>query len=157
MFFKKKTSSLKAYCDGRMISIEKVNDEVFSQKMMGDGVAIQPVNGKLTSPCDGTVSMIFEQTGHAIGLIMDNQMEILLHIGLDTVNVKERLFCCNVKKGQKVKCGDLLITYDFDKLKAMNIDTVTMCVITSQGKAKDITFASEGEVIAGSSDILTYR
>ena len=67
------------------------------------------------------------------------------------------MFCCNVKKGQKVKSGDLLITYDFDKLKAMNIDTVTMCVITSQGKAKDITFASEGEVIAGSSDILTYR
>ena len=66
MFFKKKTSSLKAYCDGRMISIEKVNDEVFSQKMMGDGVAIQPVNGKLTSPCDGTVSMIFEQTGHFV-------------------------------------------------------------------------------------------
>ncbi len=73
-----------------MLSIEKVNDDVFSKKMMGDGVAIQPKNGKVVSPCDGKITVVFEPTYHAIGITMDNQMEILIHIGLDTVNLKKK-------------------------------------------------------------------
>lgn len=157
MFFKKKTHSLKAFADGQLLSIEKVNDDVFSKKMMGDGVAIQPKNGIVVSPCDGKITVVFEPTYHAIGITMDNQMEILIHIGLDTVNLKESVFDCKVKKGDKVSCGDTLVTYDMAKLKDMNYDTTTMCVITSQGKAKDVKIISEGEVKAAENDILTYQ
>lgn len=157
MFFKKKTHSLKAYADGQLLSIEKVNDEVFSKKMMGDGVAIRPVNGTVVAPCDGVISVVFEPTYHAIGITMDNQMEVLLHIGLDTVNLKETIFQCKVKKGQRISCGDVLVTYDENQLKSMNVDNITMCVITSQGQAKDVTFAPEGKVMAGMDDILTYK
>lgn len=72
MFFKKKTHSLKAFADGQLLSIEKVNDDVFSKKMMGDGVAIQPKNGIVVSPCDGKITVVFEPTYHAIGITMDN-------------------------------------------------------------------------------------
>ena len=88
---------------------------------------------------------------------MDNQMEVLLHIGLDTVNLKESIFQCKVKKGQRISCGDVLVTYDENQLKSMNVDNITMCVITSQGQAKDVTFAPEGKVMAGMDDILTYK
>ena len=157
MFFKKKTYNLKAYADGELISIEKVNDEVFSKKMMGDGVAIKPSNGKVVSPCDGQISVIFAPTYHAIGITMDNQMEVLIHIGLDTVELKETVFECKVQMNQRVHCGDVLVTYDVEKLKALDIDNVTMCVITSQGKAKDVVFASEGKVSTGVDNILTYK
>ena len=157
MLFKKKTHSLKAYATGSFISIEKVNDDVFSQKMMGDGVAILPENGTVVSPCDGVVSVVFAPTYHAVGITMDNQMEVLLHIGLDTVNLQEPLFHCRVKQGDRVKCGDVLVSYDADALQAMNYDNVTMCVITSQGQAKEVAFAQEGEVKAGIDEILTYR
>ena len=139
------------------VSIEKVNDEVFSKKMMGDGVAIRPANGTVVAPCDGVISVVFEPTYHAIGITMDNQMEVLLHIGLDTVNLKEPIFQCKVKKGQRISCGDVLVTYDENQLKSMNVDNITMCVITSQGQAKDVTFAPEGKVMAGMDDILTYK
>lgn len=157
MFFKKKAHSLKAYTDGKIFSIETVNDEVFSKKMMGDGVAIQPNNGRVLSPCDGVVSVVFEPTYHAIGITMKNQMEVLIHIGLDTVNIKENIFKCKVKVGDQVSCGDELVIYDDKQLKSMNYDNVTMCVITSKGCAKEISFITEGNVIAGSSDIMTYK
>ncbi len=157
MFFKKKVHSLKAFADGKMISIEKVNDEVFSKKMMGDGIAIQPENGRVISPCDGVISVVFEPTYHAIGITMDNQMEVLLHIGLDTVNMKESVFHCKVKKGDHVSCGDELVIYDDKQLKAMNYDNVTMCVLTSKGSAREVTFAEEGNVIAGDSDMIMYK
>ncbi len=157
MFFKKKMQHLKAFADGRLVAIEKVDDEVFSKKMMGDGIAVQPENGRVLAPCDGVITVIFEPTYHAIGITMENRMEILLHVGLDTVNIKEDIFHCKVKKGDRVACGDELLIYDAEKLKTMNYDNITMCVLTSQGNAKEIMFAKEGNVIAGESDIVTYR
>ena len=91
MFFKKNTV-LKAYADGKMVPITQVDDPVFSQKIMGDGLAICPDGNTIYAPCDGKISVIFEKTQHAVGIVMKNKMEILLHVGLDTVNIQEEIF-----------------------------------------------------------------
>ena len=104
MFFKKNTA-LKAYADGKMIPITEVEDPVFSQKIMGDGLAIQPEGNTIYAPCDGKVTVTFDKTQHAVGIAMKNKMEILLHVGLDTVNLQEEIFHTLVKSGDDVKQG----------------------------------------------------
>lgn len=91
-FFKRKTKeepvkSLKAFVPGKVISITEVNDPVFSSKALGDGIAIQPAAQVITAPCDGVISMIAEESNHAIGMTLNNGVELLLHIGLDTVSL----------------------------------------------------------------------
>lgn len=158
-FFKKnkKNNELKAYVDGDLISIDQVNDDVFSQKMMGDGIAIKPKTNEVFAPCDGTVTAIFDNTEHAVGLTLDNGMEILIHCGLDTVNLTEKVFSCKVKKEQKVKQGQLLVSFDHDKLKAMNYDDVIMLIVLNPGQAKNVTFVSDQPVQAKESTIITFE
>ena len=86
---------------------------------MGDGVAIRLKEGKIYAPCDGRVKVLFEQTNHAIGIGTDDDMEILIHCGLDTIYLKDKVFNCKVKRGTKVKTGQLLITFDQEKIKIM--------------------------------------
>lgn len=158
MFFhKKKRNSLKAYTDGEIIPITQVNDQVFSQKMMGDGVAIISNVGKVVAPCDGKISLVFKPTNHAIGITLDNKMEILLHIGLDTVNLSESLFTCRVKKDDYVRTGETLVTYDVHALESINFENIVMCVITSEGDAKDIVMNSSNPVKSATDDILFYK
>lgn len=125
--------------------------------MMGDGVAIIPSSGEIFAPCDGSVTVVFEPTYHAVGITMDNGMEVLLHVGLDTVNLEEKVFDCKVKVGDRVKAGDCLIRYDQGLLKSLNYTDVTMCVITNAGNAKDIAFMSEQDVQAKTDSIITYK
>ena len=137
---------------GMQGSIDKVNDDVFSQKMMGDGIAIKPNDDKIYSPCDGTVEVVFEGSEHAIGIVMDNGLQVMIHCGLNTVNLTG-ICSSKVKKGDKVKAGQLIMTFDREKLKEENCDDITMLVVLDQGEAKSITFVGDQNVVANETEI----
>lgn len=115
---------------GKIIDISDVPDPVFSQKMIGDGVAIIPSDGTIFSPVKGEIVQLFP-TKHAIGIKSENGLEILIHMGLNTVELKGEGFEAFVKVGQKVQIGDTLIKVDLHLLKEKNIETVTPMVITN--------------------------
>lgn len=114
--------------DGEIINLEKVPDEVFSQKMMGDGFAINPSSGKVYSPIDGEIKTAFP-TGHAVG-ISNSKLEILIHFGMDTVNLKGEGFDLKVAVGDTVKKGDLLIDIDLKSIKSKVPSTITPIIFT---------------------------
>ena len=153
MFFFKKNKNLKAFLTGELVCIDKVNDDVFSQKMMGEGIAIKPTDDKIYAPCDGIIEIVFEKTEHAIGITMDNGVQLLIHCGLNTVNLEDRICEAKVQKGDKVKAGQLLMTFDREKLKAGNYDDITMLVVLDQGNAKKITFVKDKDVVANKTEI----
>lgn len=128
-FSKKKTDYINAPISGKCMDISEVNDAVFSQKMMGDGIAIKPVNNVVAAPCNGIVTMIFP-TKHAFGITLKNGVEVLVHIGIDTVNLNGAGFTCYVKKGQKVSQGDKIIWFDESYLDRNDLDMTTMVILT---------------------------
>ena len=103
--FKKKDNYLKAFTSGKIIPITEVPDEVFAQKMMGDGIAIYPDNNIIVAPCDGKITAIMENTEHAVGITLANGVELLIHVGLDTVNLTEKIFSVKVAKESYVHTG----------------------------------------------------
>ncbi|WP_353893102.1 PTS glucose transporter subunit IIA [Proteinivorax hydrogeniformans] len=131
-FFKKtpKESKITAPLQGTIVNIEDVDDPVFSQKMVGDGVAINPENNEVVSPTDGQVIQVFD-TKHAVGIMAKNGAEILIHIGLETVKLKGKGFKTLVKPGDKVKAGQVLITFDYKYLAENAKSLVTPVVITN--------------------------
>lgn len=116
--------------EGTILSIDQVPDPVFSQKMMGDGIAIDPTNGVVVSPAAGTILNIFP-TKHALSITDNNGREILIHIGLDTVNLKGEGFKTFVSDGQKVKQGQKLLEVDFDSIKGKVPSIITPMVFTN--------------------------
>ncbi|MGN0356980.1 MAG: PTS glucose transporter subunit IIA [Blautia sp.] len=157
MFFKKKEKVLKAYANGKIIPITEVEDQVFSQKIMGDGLAIFPNDNKIYSPCDGKISAVFEQTQHAVGITLNNGIEVIIHVGLDTVNLTEPVFQTLVKMDEQVKQGQTLITYDKEKLKELGYTDVTMCVIINKGESKNLKIHLTDQAVANETDIVTYK
>lgn len=131
--------------DGEMINIEQVNDPAFSQKAMGEGVAFIPENGVVVSPIDGTIEVAF-QTGHAIGLKSSSNIEILIHVGINTVELNGEHFEMLVKQGETVKKGQTLIKFDLEKIKEKGYDTTTMMIITNSGEFHDINIEKYGQV-----------
>lgn len=131
---------LKAFLTGKVIPLEEVKDGVFSEKVMGDGFAILPETEILYAPADAEVTVLMEDSRHACGLKLANDMEILLHIGLDTVDMKGDGFEYLVSQGQRVKAGDALIRFDRDKIKAAGHRDVTVCVVTEVGNVGNIRF-----------------
>lgn len=121
---------LKAFLTGRVITLKEVNDGVFSEGVMGEGVAIIPENEVLYAPTDGTVSMLMEESRHACGLKLDNGVELLLHVGIDTVDMNGDGFTYMIKEGQRVHAGDELIRFDRKKIKAAGHPDVTVCIVT---------------------------
>jgi sugar PTS system EIIA component len=115
---------------GKIIDISEVPDAVFSEKMLGDGVAIYPIEGIVISPIAGEVIHVMD-TKHAIGLKSKNGIEILIHVGLDTVDMKGEGFEVLVSEGDRVKVGDILLTFDLDKVKEKAKSTITPIVITN--------------------------
>lgn len=119
---------LYAFCNGEVVELERVDDEVFSGGMLGKGVAIEPSEGKLFSPCAGVVEHVFD-TQHAINIVSDFGCEILLHIGLDTVTLKGKGFDVKVKEGDRVNKGELLCEFDIGAIKSAGLRTTTPMVI----------------------------
>ena len=115
--FKGVTDEVHSVADGEVINIEDVKDPVFSQKMMGDGFAVEPENGHIVSPVAGKVTSVFP-TKHALGLVTDNGLEVLVHIGLDTVSLEGKPFEVKVSEGQTVAAGDLLVEADLNAIRA---------------------------------------
>ncbi len=134
--FLKKEKHLCSVADGTISDITTVPDQVFSQKILGDGFAVFPSSNDFFSPASGIISDISE-TLHAYCITSDDGLEILLHIGLDTVELKGNGFVSKVKKGQKINQGDIIATADLPLIKSSGHNTVTMVVVTNTDKLKE--------------------
>ncbi|KXT61937.1 PTS system, maltose and glucose-specific IIA or IIB or IIC component [Streptococcus oralis] len=145
--FKGVTEEVCSVADGQVIALEQVKDPVFAQKMMGDGFAVEPANGNIVSPVTGTVSSIFP-TKHALGLVTEAGLEVLVHIGLDTVSLEGKPFTVHVAEGQKVAAGDLLVTADLDAIRAAGRETSTVVVFTNGDVLKSVKLEQTGSLAA---------
>ncbi|MGJ9385340.1 PTS sugar transporter subunit IIA [Salipaludibacillus sp. CF4.18] len=116
--------------NGKVVDITEVPDPVFSQKMMGEGIAVEPSDGNVVSPVDGEVVQVFP-TKHAVGLKTKSGLELLIHIGLDTVNLDGEGFEAFVKAGDKVKRGDKLVSFDLEIIKEKATSTISPLIITN--------------------------
>ena len=130
---------------GKAIALEEVNDGVFSAGMLGKGIGIEPAEGRAVSPVNGTVSVVFD-TKHAIGITSDEGIEVLIHIGLDTVQLNGEPFNVHVKVGDKVKVGDLLAEFDMDKIKEAGYKTVTPIIISNTDAYSDVKVLAKGDI-----------
>ena len=144
---------MKAFLTGNVIPLKEVGDGVFSEGIMGEGFAIQPESDTLLAPVDAEVTVLMEDSRHAVGLTMANGMEILLHIGIDTVDMQGDGFTYLVSQGQKVKTGDPLIRFDRAKIKAAGHPDVTVCVITETGDADAMKFKTGIHAEAGKTEV----
>ena len=138
---------------GEVVPLTEVKDETFASEMMGKGIAINPTEGKVVSPINGTVQMIFK-TKHAIGLKSEDGAEILIHIGMDTVQLDGKYFTAHVKDGDKVKVGDTLVEFDMDAIKKEGYELVTPVIITNTMDYLEIVPKEIKSVNAGE-DIIT--
>lgn len=143
---------LKAFLKGNVIPLSEAGDGVFSEGVMGSGLAIIPENDILYAPTDATVAVVMEDSRHACGLVLDNGMELLLHIGIDTVEMQGDGFEYLIKEGQKVKAGTPLIRFNRQKIKEAGYSDVTVCVITDGADEKTVHFhtgiyAQENETV----------
>ena len=150
-------TSLKAFLSGKAVPLENVPDEVFSQHVMGDGMAIEPTDNTVVAPADAEVSVVMEDSRHACGLTLANGMEVLIHVGIDTVNMQGDGFELFVKQGDKVRCGQPLLRFDPEKIKAAGYPTITVFVVTDEGDAKDIQYVTGVDVKAGETDIVNFQ
>ncbi len=145
--FKGLTEEVYSVADGQVVALEQVKDPVFAQKMMGDGFAVEPANGNIVSPVSGTVSSIFP-TKHALGIVTEAGLEVLVHIGLDTVSLEGKPFTVHVAEGQKVAAGDLLVTADLDAIRAAGRETSTVVVFTNGDAIKSVKLEQTGSLAA---------
>ena len=145
--FKGVSEDVYSVADGQVVNIEDVKDPVFSQKMMGDGFAVEPDNGNIVSPVAGKVASIFP-TKHAIGLETDNGLEVLVHIGLDTVSLEGKPFEVKVTEGQTVAAGDLLVEADLAAIREAGRETTTVVVFTNPDAIKSVKVEHTGKLAA---------
>lgn len=149
--FKKKKQELEVIScvEGILLPLKDVKDEVFSSGAIGRGVAVRPSSGRIVSPVDGMIRMIFP-TNHAIGLETEEGLEFLIHVGIDTVKLKGDGFRRIAQEGQRVKAGDLLLEVDFAQLKEKGYDTDTLILLTTgEDKADFSEAAVYGERVGG--------
>lgn len=146
-----------AFLTGKAISLAEVGDGVFSEGIVGDGMAILPQNDTLYAPVDAEVIVLMQDSKHACGLRLENGMEVLLHIGIDTVNMQGDGFEYLVEQGQKVSAGTALIRFDREKIRAAGHPDVTVCVITEKGNAQDIQFHTGMEVKAKETVVVDFK
>lgn len=150
-FFKKKEEEgilLGAPIKGKAMNITEVNDPTFSECMLGKGIAIIPSEGKVYAPADGTINLLFD-TLHAVSMVTEEGVELLIHVGLETVKLKGDGFEAHIQTGDAVKKGDLLLTVDLEKIREAGCDTVTPVVICNTDDYKDVQNLAGGEVEPG--------
>lgn len=150
-------NTLRAFLTGKVIPLKEVNDGVFSEGVMGDGLAILPENDTLYAPCDGEVTVLMDESRHACGLTLENGMEILLHIGIDTVEMQGDGFEYLVSLNQKVKQGTPLVRFDREKIRTAGHPDVTVCIVTEEGNAKDFEFVTDIHAEAGKTEIVLFN
>ncbi len=149
-------TALKAFLSGKVIDITDVPDQVFSSKALGDGLAIEPTDNTLVAPADGVIAVVMEGSYHACGMKLANGMEILMHIGLDTVDMNGDGFTCFVQEGDVVRAGDKLITFDPARIQAAGHPTTTILVITEDA-GQTAQFLTGQSVHAGEDTIVSLE
>lgn len=140
---------------GRIITLAEVPDPIFVEKILGDGIAIIPEDGKIVSPVDGVVSKVAE-TGHAYGVTAEDGVEVMIHVGLETVALNGACFQIYVKEGDKVKAGDLIAEADLEFIKETGRSSITPVIIGSGLEGRELVCA-EGTVQAGETVIMTLK
>ena len=131
--------------EGTAILLSQVNDATFASEVLGKGVAVIPSKGEVVAPCDATVETVFD-TKHAVGLSTENGMELLIHIGINTVELEGKYYTAHVKAGDHVNKGQLLISFDMDKIKDAGYDMTTPLIVTNSDDYKDVKILQEGSV-----------
>lgn len=157
-FFKKKEdpkTEIKAFVTGPVVPIEEVNDGVFSEKIMGDGIAITPEDEVLVAPADGEITVIMDGSFHAVGMKLENGVELLLHIGIDTVGMNGEGFKPYVKVGDKVKTGDQLIRFSKAAIAAKGLRDITMLIVTNGDECPPVKLLSGMNAKAGETVVAT--
>ena len=150
--FGKKMDNVYAPMAGKAVPVTEVPDPTFAEGMLGNGIAIEPSEGKVYAPCDATVDMMFT-TGHAVSLLTDAGAEVLVHIGIDTIRLGGKYFTPRVQNGQRVKKGDVLIEFDIDGIKAEGYPVTTPMVVCNTEAFERGESLAVGKVRAGE-DIL---
>lgn len=143
--FKGLTAEVRAVADGQAMEINEVSDPVFAQKLMGDGYAIEPISGNIYAPVSGLVTSVFP-TKHAVGLLTDSGLEILIHVGLDTVALNGVPFSIKVSDGQRVEAGDLLLVADLEAIKSADRETTVVVAFTNTAEIKAVHLQNLGTV-----------
>ena len=123
--------------EGVTCSLEEVNDPIFQQKILGDGIAIKPENGRVVAPVNGTIAVLFN-TKHAISIISEDGVELLIHVGLDTVNLKGEQYKAHVSVGDMVKAGDLLLEFDIEGIQSKGYDLITPVIVCNTAKYSEV-------------------
>ena len=139
---------LGAVAKGNAVELKEVNDPTFNSGMLVQGVAIVPSEGKIYAPADGEIAMVFE-TLHAVSMTADNGVEILVHVGLDTVELKGEGFEAHVQAGDKVKKGDLMLSVDLDAVQAAGYDIVTPILVCNTDEYAAVEGLAGKDVVPG--------
>ena len=134
--------------EGKLIPMTEVPDETFASKALGDGVAVIPEKGCVYAPFDGEVEMVYD-TGHAIGLVREDGMEVLIHVGINTVELGGKYYTAKVSNGQKIKKGDLLLEFDMDEIAKAGYSLVTPVIVTNSDEYEGLTRKEHGRVEPG--------
>lgn len=147
-----KTISLKATEDGRTIPMDEVNDQTFAQQLLGPGIAIQPSDGTVVAPIDGTIAMVMD-TKHAVCIQGEDGLELIVHAGLDTVELNGKYYQTYKNVGDHVKAGDVLLTFDLEEITKAGYDVTTPIVITNLSDYK-ITKCLTGQQVKAGDEVI---
>lgn len=148
LFTRKKIDEFVAPATGKLIHLDKVSDPVFSQKLMGDGYALAPTEDTIVAPIGGVIGTVFP-TKHALMITSKHGLEIMLHLGIDTVELKGKPFEMFIKEGDTVKTGQKIATMDLKQVKEAGKDTSLMTIITNSDEVKEMGEFVEKDVLAG--------
>lgn len=152
----KKTKTLQAITLGQLIPLHEVGDPVFSQKMMGDGLAFKPKNNVFYAPCDGQISFLAE-TKHAIGITCKDGLEIIIHIGIDTVALNGEGFIAHQQEGDWIKAGDKLIELTSDVMNNEKLDLTTPLIVTNYKDLKLFEVSCKQEIMSLEKEVIKYK
>ena len=147
-----KTISLKAVEDGRTIPMDEVNDQTFAQELLGPGIAIVPSNGTVVSPINGTIATVMD-TKHAVCIQGEDGLELIVHAGLDTVELNGKYYQTYKEIGDQVKAGDVLLEFDLEEITKAGYDVTTPIVITNLGDYK-ITKCLKGHKVKAGEEVI---
>lgn len=156
--FKKKEQAreLKAMINGEVIPIAEVEDDVFSSCMLGNGIAVRPSDGTVVAPCDGEVSVVMEGSNHAVGIKVSEGMDLLIHIGIDTVSLNGEGFAAFVEIGQKVKAGDRLITFDKELVESKGLCSDVILVVLDSPQLPNMEYQANMTAKAGETVVASW-